>query len=424
VDATTIKLEVRVTVDAGGPASQTSDKLQQQAGNSTNAQSFQYAQQLIPWFNKNYELYGRKVVLDKYNGQGNSIDEMQNQGSEAACGDATNAATSLHTFMDVLWGFTEETGVFTDCAVRQHLFMPLAAPYFPESAFKKWDPYAWDNSMQCERISRDLAEYAGKRLNGRKAKWAGDASLQAINRRFAIYVPNDPNYLHCVQIFKNDFKKKYGGSLVSEYDYPLDVSQFPSSALRAVVQFQAANATTVILACDNLSPVFLTDGAKQQNYHPEWLLIGVASTDTDASASTYEQSEVTGHLFGMSQLGNTAKLSSATGEAARVWRQATGTALPNLGAVTVYYDLVDIFSLLQASGPVLTPRHAADGIRLYPNAGIGGGDGTWSWAHEHTATIDAREIYWDGAHFQETYGGRRFQSGQWPAQEPPIYPKH
>jgi hypothetical protein len=425
VDAKTIKLEVRVTVDAGGPASQTSDKLQEQAGNSTSSQSYQYAQQLLPWFNKNYELYGRKVVLDKFNGQGNSIDEAQDKGQEAACADATNVATSLHAFMDVEWGFTEETGVFTDCAARQHLFMPLSAPYFPESVFQKWDPYAWDNTMQCERISRDLAEYTGKRLNNRKAKWAGDATLQAANRRFALYVPNDPNYLHCVQIFEQKFKQQYGGSIVSEYHYALDVSQFPSEALRAIVQFQAAHASTVILACDNLSPIFLTQGANQQNYHPEWLLIGVAGTDTDASASTYDQSEVTGHLFGMSQLGNTTKLSSPSSEAARAWREATGQSkLPNLGAVTDYYNLVDIFSFLQAAGPVLTPQNAALGIRQYPNAGIGGGNGTWSWAHDHTATIDAREIYWDGSHFQETYGGRRFQSGQWPAEEPPIYPKH
>jgi hypothetical protein len=425
VDAKTIKLEVRVTVDAGGPASQTSDKLQQQAGSSTSSQSYQYAQQLLPWFNKNYELYGRKLVINKYNGQGNSIDEAQDRGQEAACADATNVASSLHAFMDVEWGFTEETGVFTDCAARQHVFMPLSAPYFPESVFQKWHPYAWDNTMQCERISRDLAEYTGKRLNNRKAKWAGDATLQAQNRKFALYVPNDPNYLHCVQIFEQKFKQQYGGNIVSEYHYALDVSQFPSEALRAIVQFQAAHASTVILACDNLSPIFLTQGAKQQNYHPEWLLIGVASTDTDASAGTYDQTEVSGHLFGMSQLGNTKKLSDPTGEAARAWREATGQkTLPNLGAVYVYYNLVQIFSFLQAAGPILTPQHAADGIRINPNAGIGGGAGTWSFAHDHTATIDAREIYWDGSHFQETYGGRRFQSGQWPSTEPPIYPKH
>jgi len=325
----------------------------------------------------------------------------------------------------VQYGFTEESGVFTNCAaLNQHMFMPLTAPYFPEMDFAKWHPYAWDNTMQCERIARDLAEYAGKRLNNRKAKWAGDANLKIMNRRFALYVPNDPNYLHCVQIFKEDFKKKYGGTIVAEKDYALDVSQFPSEALDGIVKFNAAHATTVILACDNLSPTFLAQGAKQQNYHPEWEIIGVAGTDTNSSASSWDQSEMKGHLFGMSEIGDEAKLMSPIGEAARAWREASGeTKLPNTGPVVEYYNLVDIFSLLQAAGPVLTQQNSAKGIRLYPN---GGGavapNGTWSYAHDHTAKIDVRDIYWDGTHYLQTYGGKRFQSGQWPSGDPPIYP--
>lgn len=423
----TIKLAFRVPVDAGGPAAQAQDRLNEQTGGASAASAFSFAQRYLPWFNKNYELYGRQVVIEKYNGQGNSIDEAQNKGQEAACADATKAATTVHAFASLLYGFTEETGPFTDCAARrQKMFLPLAAPYYPESYFQKWHPYAWDNTMQCERIARDIAEYAGKRLNGRNAKWAGDPTFQATKRRFAIYVPNDPAYQMCADILEKDFEQKYGGKLVSRYNYALDVSQFPSEAVRAVVQFQAARATTVILACDNISPIFLTQGAKQQDYHPEWLLIGVAGTDLDSAAASYDQDEVDGHLFGMSQLGNTTKLTSPTGEAARAWREATGEkTLPN-GAYYAYYNYVQIFSLLQAAGPILTPQNAAIGIRKYPPAGgASGASGTWSWAKDHTATIDAREIYWDGAsqHFRETYGGRRFQSGQWPKSEPPIYPK-
>jgi substrate-binding family protein len=427
VTAKTIKIGVRVPVDAGGPAAQAQDRLNEQTGGASAAQSLEYVQKYLKWFNAKYEIYGRQVVLEKYNGQGNSIDEAQAKGQEAACADATKAATTVHAFSSVLYGFTEESGVFAECATRQqHMFLPLAAPYFPESYFKKWHPYAWDNTMQCERIASDLAEYTGKRLNGRNAKWAGDATYKVTKRRFALYVPNDPAYQICADVFQNTFKEDYGGQIVSRYNYALDVSQFPSEAVRAVVQFQAAQATTVILACDNISPVFLTQGAKQQDWHPEWLLIGVAGTDTDAAAQSYDQDEVDGHLFGMSQLGNTAKLISPKGEAARAWHEATGEKTLPQGAFYAYYNLVQIFSLLQASGPVLTPANAAAGIRAFPPAGgSSGAAGTWSWAKDHTATIDAREIYWDGGsgHFLETYGGKRFQSGQWPRTEPPIYPK-
>jgi hypothetical protein len=370
VDEKTIKLAVRVPVDAGGPAAQAQDRLAQQTGGATASQAYSYANRFLPWFNKKYELYGRKVVFERFNGQGNSIDEAQNKGQESACADATREATSMHAFMGVLYPFTEESGVFTDCAARQqHMFLPLAAPYFPESYFQKWHPYAWDNTTQCERIGRDLAEYTGKRLNGRNAKWAGDPALRAQKRRFALYVPNDPAYQRCADQFQNDFKKKYGGTVVSRYNYALDVSQFPSEALRAVVQFQAANATTVILACDNISPIFLTQGAQQQGWHPEWQLIGVAGTDTDSAAASYDQDQVNGHLFGMSQLGNNTKLKSASGEAAHAWREATGEKTLAQGAETIYYNLVDIFTFLQAAGPILTPQNAANAIRKLPPAG-------------------------------------------------------
>jgi len=91
----------------------------------------------------------------------------------------------------------------------------------------------------------------------------------------------------------------------------------------------------------------------------------------------------------------------------------------------MYFSFVDIFKLLQAAGPVLTPLNVGVGARALPAAG-GPTEalGTWSWATQHEATLDAREIYWDGGakHYIETYGGRRFQSGQWPTEAPPIYP--
>jgi hypothetical protein len=57
--------------------------------------------------------------------------------------------------------------------------------------------------------------------------------------------------------------------------------------------------------------------------------------------------------------------------------------------------------------------------------------GTWGFADDHTAIDDSREVYWRGdvkgydgkaGAYVETYGGRRFLSGQWPAEEPPVYP--
>jgi hypothetical protein len=64
--------------------------------------------------------------------------------------------------------------------------------------------------------------------------------------------------------------------------------------------------------------------------------------------------------------------------------------------------------------------------------GSNGAFGTWSFKGDHTAIDDSREIYWVGSatgfdgnegSYLETYGGKRFRSGQWPSEEPPVYSK-
>jgi hypothetical protein len=89
--------------------------------------------------------------------------------------------------------------------------------------------------------------------------------------------------------------------------------------------------------------------------------------------------------------------------------------------------------MLQAAGPVLTPANIAQGLQAMPPAGGDhGAFGTWAFKGDHTGIDDSREIYWVGTArgfdgnngaYLETYGGRRFLSGQWPAEEPPVYPK-
>jgi hypothetical protein len=433
VTADTIKIVIRVPSDASGPNAQAVNKVQEQAGQATSDQAYQYATEMLPQFNKTFELYGRKVELVKFNGQGNGTDEAQSKGQEAACADANAIASSVHGFGVVSWGFGYMSQPFAECAKQYKLYVPLGAAYFPEDTYyKRWDPYVWGGTMECTRIAHDVAEYVGKRLANRNAKWAGDLTYQKTKRKFATYVPDNPGYGHCVSITQADMKNKYGVDPGDRYNYALDVSQFPSEAERGVIQFHAAGDTTIINACDPLSTIFLTSSASSQNWHPEWFIIGVAAQDTDGYARLWDQSEVDGHLFGLSQLGSDRKVQAKDGEAAQFYKQATGKEMPG-GAALIYYFMMQLFNQLQAAGPALTPQHIADGTHALPVAGgANGAAGTWDFSDDHTAINDSREIYWDGSatsfdgkkgDYLETYGGKRFSSGQWPAEEPPVYPK-
>ena len=64
--------------------------------------------------------------------------------------------------------------------------------------------------MDCERIAYQTAEYMGKRLINRPAKFAGDATLKAKPRLFGTYVPDNDGYQYCVSTYKRELKEKYG----------------------------------------------------------------------------------------------------------------------------------------------------------------------------------------------------------------------
>jgi hypothetical protein len=254
-----------------------------------------------------------------------------------------------------------------------------------------------------------------------------------------MFIPNNDAYQACGNRMESELKSKYNTGFASRYNYVLDISRLPDEAAKAVIQFKADGATTVVLACDPFSPIFLTQSAKSQGYNPEWMVIGVALTDVDNVGRLWDQSQVRGSLFGMSQLGATEKILGPQGEAPKTYKTITGTKIAE-GTTGDYHGLVLLFSALQAAGQTVTPETVAKAfVRLPPGGAprfeVGyasyqdGPDGK-AGATDHTAIDDAREIWWnadangfDGKQgtFEETMGGKRFRNGEWPKGDPPVF---
>jgi hypothetical protein len=418
------------------------DAVVAQAGGADEAYTKMVRDVFVKYFDQQFELYGRKIKWVDYESQhGNSTDESLGQGREGACLDATYIHDTLHAFAV----YSGTSAVFSECATERGLMTFNAAPYYPEKWYKEQKNYSWGGVMECERISQQLSEYIGKRLVGKKAKWAGDALTRNATRKFAVYVPDDPHYQYCNDLSKDILEKKYGvkKSSTSQYNYRLDVSRFADQASQAIVQFHADQSTTIILACDPISTIFLTQNASKQGYFPEWVQIGTALNDVDNAARLFDQTEVDGHLFGPSQLGSTDKLFGAKSEPAILYKQLTGKSLTEGGATDgTYWGLVGFYSALQATGPNVSKDSVAAGIFSLPPGGapdyaVGyisyrdGSDGM-PGTTDHTGIDDSREIYWMGTKtsdfdgqagtYVETYGGKRFRNGEWPAESPPIYP--
>ncbi|MGH9195186.1 MAG: hypothetical protein ACRD1T_05560, partial [Acidimicrobiia bacterium] len=282
--------------------------------------------EFVKYFNKVYETYGREVqVVDHTNQASNGTDEAQGRGREQACVSAQQIEGDVKAFAVAFSGGSEQ---FSDCAAGRKLGVFNAAAYYAETYYKRWAPYAWHGVMECERIATQVAEYIGKRLLNRPAKWAGDPAFQKLTRKFGTYVPDNEGYQLCVRLNQKILADEYGADREQlkrdTFNYTLDVSRFADMAAQAVLQFKASGVTSLVLACDPISMVLLSQAAAQQQWSPEWILIGVAGTDLDMWGNLTEQQQTVGHLFGMSQLGTTDAIFAKDGEMNRTYKAAYG----------------------------------------------------------------------------------------------------
>jgi hypothetical protein len=302
-------------------------------------------------------------------------------------------------------------------------------------------------------------------LAHRKPQWAKNVEATKPQRTFALYVPTNAEYQTCVDLSAGVLKKKYNTTFTDRFNYQLDVSRFADQAAQAIAKFHANDDTTIFLACDPLSPIFLTQNATNQGYFPEWVTNGAGLTDVEQFARLWDQTQINHSLFGMSQV-DTPKVLQNSGEGPETYTKATGQTIPP-GTQTQYYAELSIFNLLQAAGPILTPDNVAKAVFSLPPAGAPGyevgyafsginpdgssGPSAWCSAHginhgcQHTAVDDMREIYWvctsyatdasgssrcaapkaydgHGGAFYASYKDKRFRNGQWPTESPPIYP--
>jgi hypothetical protein len=436
VTGDTITVALRHNADSQGANSVAVNALVLDAGGVDPSTNEGYIKTLVTYFNKNFELYGRHVNIVDFNGKGNGNDENLGQGQAAACADADTVANSIHAFSDINFQGPWESDPFSQCAARYHLYIGQGALYYPESEYQSLDPYVWAITTNCTLGDQEAGEFIGKQMAPFPAKWAGTdgpINMQNTPRKFAIYVPNNAGYSDCAAGMIKDAQSKYhmASNRFDEYQYALDISQAPQDSQKAITQFAANRDTTVVLLSDPIAPIFLTQAAHRQNYFPEWMLTGVALTDQDNWAQLWDQSEVRGRLFGLSQLASSAKALDPNGEVAQATK-AAGVPL-NVSSAVDYFELIWIYDQLQAAGPVLTPLNIKAGTQHLPQFGASNSaNGTWLFGNSHTGIIDSREIYWDGSKtsqlnnqagtYVEIYNGRRFRIGEYPTEQPPIYP--
>ncbi len=381
------------------------------------------AQTMVDYFNKHFQLYGRQVELRIIDGKGDPLAEILGGGQEGAAADALTVANEQKAFIDAC-ALTEP---YADALARQKV-IAVGAIHMSTGWYQKRAPYAYGYFPDCTRLARSMVDYVTKRLARRPAWFAGDPAYRTQERKFGLFIPDQPEYQGCANM-AGEMLAEHGLSWTKRIDYALDVNKLATFAANAVAQFKAAGVTTVACLCDPISPVFMTSAARQQDYWPEWVGGGVLLSDVDVLGSFYDQDQWS-HAMTLSFLSQV--YGGWDGEAYRVYKAMRQDEPTKLTHHLFYYGMLHTFIGLQMAGPNLTPETFRQGLFNFPKAC--GEAGCWSWAPDDlTAMDDARESYYNPTEispltcqpgrYVTTLGGQRF-SEDWPTGDPefPVGP--
>ncbi len=382
----------------------------------------------IEIYQRYFELYGRKIDFVSYKGTGTSSDEV------AARADAATIADELHPF--AVFGGPFLTSAFGDeLAARTIIQFDLASSkgtkFFGEHA-----PYNWNVLAAPDQTSAVVAEYLGKQLKGKPARYAGDPALASQTRTFGLLFLAIPgNNVEELRQEFNDQLKAVGVDLAVQVG-SVDPT---ASAAQQIAKLKEAGVTSVMFVGDPLSPKNFTEEATRQNYFPEWIITGSTLTDSTTFARTYDPQQWK-HAFGISQL-------FARGRPSANWSYALyhwyfGQEPPAVNGTQIIFPFPTILmSGIMGAGPNLTPdtfRQAlfdaqplGGGLTVpqvsfgtkgfYPDADYNGIDDAVEIWYDPTATgPDERGKDGTGM-YRYVDGGKRYLPGHWPTEDPKVF---
>ncbi|HVM53449.1 MAG TPA: hypothetical protein VM262_09655 [Acidimicrobiales bacterium] len=380
-------------------------------------------------FQTNFETYGRRVTLDVIDASGPSDDDA------AARADAIKVATDMKPFA-VIGGpaaFVDELASRGIVVITQ-LQRPIE--YFADRA-----PFVYGTQMSSTQAFVLFAEYVGKRLAGRPARHAGAPALQQQTRSLGlVYLDTAEGiYKPGVDAFERELTK-YGASLTDRISYEGDINRAQEQSRLIISRLKDKGVTSVLFSGDPVAPIFLTQEATAQNYHPEWVIPGGTLVDTNFFGRTYDQDQWS-HAFGVSQLWIRPPQEQTEPYYQHVWQFGRPPAAKSSYEI-LYQEPWVFFHGIHMAGANLNPRTFRDGLFSLPVGGAGlftqvqrsfGRAGGWpfdDWTGFDTVT----EVWWDpsangsdevgnvgAGMFQFVDGGRRYAPGQWSNDEPAVF---
>lgn len=371
------------------------------------------------YFNERFQFYGRELDIAYFPGRGSSTDELLGGGQAEAQADALHVAQTEQAFIHM----NGASAPFTDALARQEV-IAFGTPYLSREWHMERAPYNWSLATDCSIVTETATQFYLRQLADKPAEHAGP-QFQDQQRKVAALSPENPWYQECVDA-GDRVAREAGHPTDLRITYRLDINSMSNQAANVIAKLKSEGVTSVLCGCDPIFPVFLSVKASEQDYYPEWIVVGSALTDHDLVGQLMDQ-EQWQHAFGVSFLGSVAPQRAGLGYAAY---KAVRDDEPAFAAETIYATMYLIALGIQGAGPNLTPQTFEQGMFSYP--GGTGPFGTWGFSPTgYTPTLDGRIIWWDpdrtsiynneqGA-YVEAFGGQRFGLGEIPTDEADLF---
>ena len=322
---------------------------------------------LAEYFNKRFQFYGRKIVIDFYNGQGSNTDELLGKGRDKAEADATTVPRRSGAFADL--SATSEP--YAD-ALADRDVIGFGDPYLS----RKWhDEHA---PVHLEHRHRRHRRRQPRRRVRRQAALrratpthAGGDARRTSPASIATFAPENSWYQESVQVAARHVHEGRAASPGVERRSTSSTSarcrtRPPTSSPRCRARASPRSSAAATRSSRCSCPARPT----REGYYPEFIIVGTALTDTDIVGQLWNQEFAKPRL--RRELAHRAGAAARRRSATRRTRRCATTS-PRSRVDLIYYQMYRWRSASRWPGPNLTPETFEEGMFAYPPQARPGG---------------------------------------------------
>lgn len=380
---------------------------------------------VFEYFNRNFELYGRRLVPTfMVEPAGDPVTQRAFASGIGTQSFFAAVDSTTSTWLPTYYHELARLGVIAVSAGTPYLLSD-------REHFDELHPYLWSVFPSAEQSWRNLASFVCGSLVGRPARHAGP-SLRDKQRTFGVVVAGNLR-APSPRVLLDGLGECGVQPQVVEWLQARDSAAQRTTALN---KLKDAGVTTLLCVCTDYHSLYMPQAAKSIPWlDPEW--VGPVFSDPTPMEEAWMQSfftpEQRSHTFGLQHLPKAAPIQTQWWLAA-ARELAPDTKIDNRFAAVVYDQLLVLAAGIQAAGPNLSPQTFAAGLQStsFPNseagqaphwsASVGFGPG------DHSFVNDYALVWWEatvdpvGPGANPTGGswcyldrGARFHAGTFPA---------